>query len=827
MNLLPSFSAVPFLLAGIVAALGPVIIHLLNRRRYRTVQWAAMNFLREAIRRNRRILQIRDLVLLTLRTLVVLLFGLALAQPYFSHGLEEFDGTRPLHAVLLIDNSASMGYESLEGSLLDRAKQRARQFVDQLPADSRVSVIPLCGSPSGYSPDAYTKKNAGEALDAVTVVDRSASVQQALNEARKACDAGPQLARRILLLSDQQAINWKDLSGKDIFEDLPPIQFVNVAPTEWHNAWVSDFRVQDGVADIETPTTFLVQIRSRGSLSQRDAQVTLSVDGLEVASKTISLEPGLGAQEVAFDFLFDAYHPEPGQVISVPVAVKITGDRLARDDQRFLVVPVVAALPVVFVDQYGRGEENAQQRRLGETRHLRKLLAPVANRSDSAHQLVEIRHLKIDDLSEETLSDARLVVIAGIADPANQVSLLREYVEQGGQLVIAAGGDFDPSVGGGFDPRRWSELAWLDGEGILPTPLIAEPLGVTPNEATGQLTPFFLDYDSLSFHRHFQLAGVGEAELRELYAEPFFFKAIQSEWSEAVLESLAASERKRLEARYGRARPSAGESSTADSAPSDGPRRWLAWNSPTMEESLDQLPDDPEARAQRIDELAQGVSPRILARFDDPNRTPYLIERSIGQGTVLFVSSGLLSDWNTLPKTNTILIFDRILRSMMQSTLPARNLVAKERIVLPLPTSDRDLSIQLLRPENGTEFLDPGFVSRDRLGVTVRSMLTRGLYTIKAERSDNGTEPVWQIPLAVNGDPIESELTPLTGEEFAQRVTSSNARWVAADESISLAGTQLRGQNSWWWLILSVLVLLGAELAVLVLPVWNRSSGKV
>mgnify|MGYP002064374497 CR=1 FL=1 len=35
------------------------------------------------------------------------------------------------------------------------------------------------------------------------------------------------------------------------------------------------------------------------------------------------------------------------------------------------------------------------------------------------------------------LEDARLVVMAGVADPAGAVSLLREYVEQGGQLVDA------------------------------------------------------------------------------------------------------------------------------------------------------------------------------------------------------------------------------------------------------------------------------------------------------------------------------------------------------------------------------------------------------
>jgi hypothetical protein len=73
-----------FAIAGLAAAAGPVIIHLLNRQRYRVVEWAAMDFLRQAVRRNRRIMRIRDLLLLALRTVVVVLFGLAMARPYFS-----------------------------------------------------------------------------------------------------------------------------------------------------------------------------------------------------------------------------------------------------------------------------------------------------------------------------------------------------------------------------------------------------------------------------------------------------------------------------------------------------------------------------------------------------------------------------------------------------------------------------------------------------------------------------------------------------------------------------------------------------------------------
>ena len=68
------------LLWGLAAAL-PILIHLWNRRHYREVPWAAMEFLLAAMRKNARRMQLEQWLLLAVRTLIVLLFVLALADP--------------------------------------------------------------------------------------------------------------------------------------------------------------------------------------------------------------------------------------------------------------------------------------------------------------------------------------------------------------------------------------------------------------------------------------------------------------------------------------------------------------------------------------------------------------------------------------------------------------------------------------------------------------------------------------------------------------------------------------------------------------------------
>src|SRR6059058_3606115 len=86
MNQLCSFLAISFVtpgffIAGALLAALPIIIHILNRRRYKIVPWAAMEYLLAAMKKNRRRLKFEQWLLLATRCLVLGLLGLALARP--------------------------------------------------------------------------------------------------------------------------------------------------------------------------------------------------------------------------------------------------------------------------------------------------------------------------------------------------------------------------------------------------------------------------------------------------------------------------------------------------------------------------------------------------------------------------------------------------------------------------------------------------------------------------------------------------------------------------------------------------------------------------
>ena len=97
----------------------PVIIHLLNRRRFRIVNWGAMRFLLAAQRRNARRMRLEQFILLAMRVALVLLLVLAMASVsswatdawlWLFPGNTAHAGTanQRTHTILVIDGSLSM-----------------------------------------------------------------------------------------------------------------------------------------------------------------------------------------------------------------------------------------------------------------------------------------------------------------------------------------------------------------------------------------------------------------------------------------------------------------------------------------------------------------------------------------------------------------------------------------------------------------------------------------------------------------------------------------------------------------------------------------------
>src|SRR5438067_12548022 len=101
------FANPAYLVAGVALISAPIIIHLINRMRFKRIRWAAMEFLLKAQKRTRRRLIIEQMLLLMLRCLMIALVGIFLVSKFHGCGDNNLGGKPNLHLVLL-DDTPSM-----------------------------------------------------------------------------------------------------------------------------------------------------------------------------------------------------------------------------------------------------------------------------------------------------------------------------------------------------------------------------------------------------------------------------------------------------------------------------------------------------------------------------------------------------------------------------------------------------------------------------------------------------------------------------------------------------------------------------------------------
>src|SRR5436309_6689100 len=99
---LANLFANPLLAYGAAAGSIPVVIHLLNRQRFKKVVWAAMHWLWASYKKSQRRLQIEQLILLLIRILVLVLLAFALARPALQQGMGLIAGRAAAHRVIVL-----------------------------------------------------------------------------------------------------------------------------------------------------------------------------------------------------------------------------------------------------------------------------------------------------------------------------------------------------------------------------------------------------------------------------------------------------------------------------------------------------------------------------------------------------------------------------------------------------------------------------------------------------------------------------------------------------------------------------------------------------
>src|SRR5688500_5859978 len=150
--MLELFANPGFLVAGGAAVSAPIIIHLINRMRFKRLRWAAMEFLLKAQKKTRKRLIIEQLLLLAMRCFLIFLIGL-LALRYVGAAWIGEGGKKGIHFILIDDtlsmsdrwtdkkkNEPSNSFQSARNEML---KQRIVKSIAQGNAGESVMVLPM------------------------------------------------------------------------------------------------------------------------------------------------------------------------------------------------------------------------------------------------------------------------------------------------------------------------------------------------------------------------------------------------------------------------------------------------------------------------------------------------------------------------------------------------------------------------------------------------------------------------------------------------------------------------------------------------------------
>lgn len=500
--------------SGLALASVPILIHLFFRRRHRVVRWAAMEWLLAALKKQKRRMQVENLILLILRCALIVLLGLAIARPAVRAAALSPLGGGTRNVVLVMDTSASMGAQQTGRRALDRARERATRVLSDLSSDSKVTVIATRDDQIGGAPrvllESATPSEARGRLGSLAVSNgpnRLGAVFRLV--AQRLLKLGGR--KMVVMVTDLQRRDWRDDKGrphKDVYvalrnlrpegdEEAPPVTLLDIGLPGAGNVAIADFNVARGREAIAGSTVELTVTLANYGPRPVAGAVRPSVtrrDGTRERKqgRNVTVPPTTGALGPAYVSvpLYVYMPPESAGHARFEVEFEGTGaDRMPADSRRYLaldVKPPVRFLPVRLADVSLEILQDVGD--VSEVIEVRDAVSPAA--------------LATKDLS------AYDAIIWADADPFDStfeekgLRRLEYFVRRGGGLIFYLGKE---SV-----PDRMNKLFHKDrGKGLFPMLLD----GVQETKEN----PVRYDLEAVRKHPLFLDATFGGSPLVEFY----------------------------------------------------------------------------------------------------------------------------------------------------------------------------------------------------------------------------------------------------------------------------------------------------------------------
>ncbi|MEI7834819.1 MAG: BatA domain-containing protein [Planctomycetota bacterium] len=593
---------------GAAAATVPIVIHLLNRTRYRPRVWAAMQFLLDSLKKNRRRLRLEELILLALRCGLLLVLAAALARFGGCAAMNLLPGRHgDNQVVFLLDDSLSMGQGRGGTSVFSMATADLSELISQIQAEepgSRLAVVRGSEASRGRFLQAMEEVKDADALTAklraLRPSDTRGDLATALAAAREAFHSGG-TGRDLFVLSDFRRV---DLAEKDalkrIQKELSALTAAGVRLTVIDYGRESERNLTMEKMELASryvlqagkgrePARIRLSVRHNGLSPVQDVEVRLEAVTVEngqpvsqpLPSQRIArIEPGSAA---TIEFTYAPLRAGP-----VAVVAKLPDDELPGDNVARIVLDVRPDVRVLVVDG---GLDVADPER-SEAFYFKYAIDPTGDGLyGSRPDVIDPRGLpsvRFGDYDVVALLDVRAFPAEGHlpnSEAYPSAAALERYVRQGGGLVIFTG------------EKTWPEFyntrLYADGAGLVPYKIQPRRGDPSTSEFVRLASESIVDESPMQIFTRVKREGVDVTGLIRFYA------------FNPALTGAAASPQ-----------PYAG-------------------------------------------------TPRVLARFTDPGASPAVVTREFGAGRTLMVYTSASSQWTDWPSdpngTNVAFLMDTVL----------------------------------------------------------------------------------------------------------------------------------------------------------------------
>jgi len=433
------------MLLGALAALVPVIIHLINRAKARPIPFAALEFLFLSDKRLARRLKLRQLLVLALRVLLLAAIPFAFAKPYLTPDIAEATSlSQPGAVVVIVDDSASMGavLDGADDTLMARAIDRAREVVaaggDQTSFAVVTASLPARLLTSGLTFDRGEVEKALATLNArPSPGDMAGALREAERLLAEVANVGEQ-ARRVVVIGDHAVPTWAEITQPWALDTVPETRVIDVRDgASISNLAITGVEVRVAPEVGDGAVEVAVQVKNLGA-SPAEAQLMVEVAGKTLAGKQ-SLPPGKTATKRFIDRFNLAQAAG-----SRGVAGLIGEDGLKLDDRWFFTLDAGGAAPVAVIN--GAPRTTAW---LDELFFVRAALTP----DEGALPKLRTTILSPDDITKAPLEAYEVVMLANVGKlSAAQRMTLENYVNKGGSILISAGDQLTPQAASTYGP---------------------------------------------------------------------------------------------------------------------------------------------------------------------------------------------------------------------------------------------------------------------------------------------------------------------------------------------------------------------------------------